>query len=354
MPSTRASSPEAWRPGTPSATTRTTCTSRAATGPVSPTRGSGRSCGRRARRGMTAHRAALDGASSWARAHPRAVLLGPVGLFLGAFFLGPLVSVLRVSLAANPGGTGYGDGVPFYVPGTWTLSNYARFFGDAYFLHVTAFTLKLGLLTAAVTTAVSYSLAWQIHRARPAVKLVLLLVVVLPKFTNVLVLMYGFLLVFGASGLVNRALLAAGLVHAPLPMVYNLFAVVLAEVVLIMPYCVLVLVAALHGIDRDLVESARSMGACVAQVFWHVILPLSLPGVWVSALLSFIWGLGAFVAPYLIGTPELYTLAVEVDRQTNWRLNWAMGAAVATIMIAVIGALVAVYLRVQRRAEATA
>jgi len=293
-------------------------------------------------------------AAPWPRRHPRALLLGPVALFLGAFFLGPLLAMLRVSLASNPGGTGYGDGVPFYVPGTWTLSNYARFVADPYFRSVTVLTLELGLLTAAVTTVVSYCLAWQIHRARPIVKTALLLVVVLPKFTNVLVLMYGFLLVFGASGLVNRALLAVGVIGAPLPMVYNLFAVVLAEVVLVLPYCVLVLVAALHAVDSDLEEAARSLGASEAQVFWHVVLPLSLPGVWVSLLLSFIWGLGAFVAPYLLGTPDLYTLAVEVDRQANWRLNWAMGAAVAMVMVALIAAVVAVYLGAQRRAEALA
>jgi putative spermidine/putrescine transport system permease protein len=238
------------------------------------------------------HRPAGRGAA-WRCRSRRALLLAPVALFLAAFFAGPIAAVLRVSLAANPGGTGYGDGVPFYVPGTWTLANYARFFADAHFLGVTALTVKLGLLTAVVTTVVSYCLAWQIHRARPIAKAALLLVVVLPKFTNVLVLMYGFLLVFGASGLVNRALLAVGLITAPLPMVYNLFAVVLAEVVLVLPYCVLVLVAALHAIDRDLEEAARSLGASDAQVFWHVVLPLSMPGVWVSALLSFIWGIGA-------------------------------------------------------------
>jgi len=63
-------------------------------------------------------------AAAWRRRHPRALLLGPVALFLAAFVAGPIGAVLRVSLAANPGGTGYGDGVPFYVPGTWTLANY--------------------------------------------------------------------------------------------------------------------------------------------------------------------------------------------------------------------------------------
>jgi spermidine/putrescine transport system permease protein len=83
-------------------------------------------------------------------------------------------------------------------------------------------------------------------------------------------------------------------------------------------------------------------------VFWEVTLPLSLPAVSVSVLLSFIWGVGAFVAPYLLGKPELYTLAVEVDRQTNWRLNWAMGATVAFVLMAMILVLVFVFLRVQR------
>lgn len=290
----------------------------------------------------------------WIRAHPRTVLLAPVVAFLWAFFVAPLAAVFRVSLASNPGGTGYGDGTPFYLPGTWTLANYIRFFGDPYFLQIMSFTVELGLSTAAATILVSYALAWQIHRARPLMKGVLLLAVVLPKFTNILVLMYGFLIVFGANGLINQALIAAGITSAPVPMVYNLFAVLLGEVVLIMPYCVLILVAVLHTIDPELEDSARSLGASEGQVFWYVTLPLSLPGVWVATLLSFIWGVGAFVAPYLLGTPEHYTLAVEVDRQTNWRLNWAMGSAVAMILVAVIGVVVTAYLHAQRRIEAPA
>jgi spermidine/putrescine transport system permease protein len=87
-------------------------------------------------------------------------------------------------------------------------------------------------------------------------------------------------------------------------------------------------------------------------VFWEVTLPLSLPAVSVSVLLSFIWGMGAFVAPYLLGKPELYTLAVEVDRQTNWRLNWAMGATVAFILMAMILVVAFIVLRVQRETDA--
>lgn len=278
----------------------------------------------------------------------RFLLLSPVAVFFLAFFLFPLVSLWRVSFARNPGGTGYGEGTPFYIPGTWTLDNYVRFFTDGFFLQLSLFTLELGVLTALATTLVSYALAYQIYRARPLVKSGLLMVVILPKFTNVLVLMYGFLVVFGANGLLNRLLMTLGITREPIQMVYNLFAVVLGEIVLILPYCVLVIAAVLHAIDPSLQDAARGLGAGPARVFWEVTLPLSLPAVWVSVLLSFIWGVGAFVAPYLLGKPELYTLAIEVDRQTNWRLNWAMGAAVAFVLMGIILVLVLVFMRFQR------
>jgi ABC-type spermidine/putrescine transport system permease subunit I len=280
--------------------------------------------------------------------HRRVLLFAPVAVFFAAFFLFPLLGLLRVSLASNPGGTGYGEGRAFYVPGTWTLDNYARFFGDPFFRQLTVFTLELGVLTAVATTLVSYALAYQIYRARPLAKSGLLMIVILPKFTNVLVLMYGFLVVFGSNGLLNRLLMWTGVVREPVPMVYNLFSVVLGEIVLILPYCVLIIAAVLHAIDPAVQEAARGLGASPPRVFWEVTLPLSLPAVSVSVLLSFIWGVGAFVAPYLLGKPELYTLAVEVDRQTNWRLNWAMGAAVAFVLMAMILVLVFVFLRVQR------
>ncbi|HSE96571.1 MAG TPA: ABC transporter permease [Methylomirabilota bacterium] len=301
-----------------------------------------------ARRGLAAPLGELLGRVGRYR---RLLLFSPIMLFFGTFFLFPLFALLRVSLARNPGGTGYGEGTAFYIPGTWTLDNYVKFFGDRFFLQTALFTVELGLITAVATTVVSYALAYQVYRARPLVKSVLLMVVILPKFTNVLVMMYGFLVVFGSSGLLNRMLLLAGVVREPVPMVYNLFSVVLGEIVLVMPYCVLVIAAVLHGIDPALAEAARGLGATPARVFREVTLPLSLPGVWVSVLLSYIWGVGAFVAPYLLGNPELYTLAVEVDRQTNWRLNWAMGGTVAFVLMAIILALVVLFVRAQGEAR---
>jgi len=293
-------------------------------------------------------RARIGDAVAHASRYQRFLLLSPVAVFILGFFLFPFISLFRVSLARNPGGTGYGEGTRFYIPGSWTLDNYVRFFADPYFVQMAVFTIELGIIVAVVTTVVSYALGYQIYRAAPLLKSVLLLVVILPKFTNVLVLMYGLLVVFGSSGLVNKLLQAIRVVDEPIPMLFNLFSVVLGQAILVLPYCVLVIAAVLHAIDASLLEAAQGLGASRARAFWEVTLPLSLPAVWVSLLLSFMWGMGAFAAPYLLGNPDLYTLAVEVDRQTNWRLNWAMGATVAFVLMGIITVLMFAYSRMQR------
>lgn len=280
--------------------------------------------------------------------HRQFLLLSPAALFLLTFFLFPFLSLFRISLASNPGGTGYGEGKAFYIPGTWTIDNYIRFFDDPFFVSTAVFTVQFGIMTCIISTVVSYLFAYQVYRSRPLMKSVLLLIVILPKFTNVLVLMYGLLIVFGLSGLLNKALMAIGLIGEPLPMLFNLFGVLLGETVLVMPYCVLVIAAVLHSIDDSLREAAEGLGASRARSFWEVTLPLSMPAVWVSVLLSFMWGIGAFASPYLLGNANLYTLAVEVDRQVNWRLNWAMGATVAFVLMGMVIVLMYLYGRAQR------
>lgn len=275
----------------------------------------------------------------------RLLLLAPLALFMIAFFLFPLLWLIRISFAASPDSM---RGEVFYSPGTWTLDNYVKFFTDPFFLEIAGFTLQLGVLTALIATLLSYALAYHIYRSRPWVKSLLLAIVIMPKFTNMLVLMYGFLIVFGSAGLINEAAMAIGLTDEPFHLLYNFFSVLIGEVVLVMPYCVLVLVAVLHSIDRSLLEAASGLGANPLRAFWEITLPLSLPGLSVSLLLSFIWGLGAFVAPHLLGTPSHATLAVAVDNQVNWRLNWALGSAIGFVLMVVVLIMVGLLTRLQR------
>lgn len=276
-------------------------------------------------------------------------LLTPLVFMLLAFFTGPLLWLFRVSLYESRGASGFGiggatgEGGGYYVEGSWTLDNYARFFTDDYFLSFLWFTLQLAVLVTIVTMLLAYPMAYYIYKAGPRLKATLLILVILPKLSNMLVLVYGLQIILANNGIVNEALMILGLVDEPVQMVYTLFSVVLSKVLLIIPYTILVITAGLHGLDPTLRSAARGMGASPARTFWSITLPLSLPATSVSLLITIVWALGAFVSPALLGNPDLQTLAVEVPRQTFENVNWAMGSAIAFIMLAMMTLIVLLY-----------
>ncbi len=162
-----------------------------------------------------------------------------------------------------------------------------------------------------------YVVAYAFYRSSPVGKLVLGVLVVLPKFTNILVFVFGLKMIFGPSGL------------AP---------VIAGEVLMLLPYAVLTIAAALEAVPFALADAARGLGASASQAFWRITFPLAMPGTLAAATLVVLWSLGAFLGPYLLGQPAQYTLSVEVDRQTNHDLNWALAAALNVVLLAVMGA----------------
>lgn len=270
----------------------------------------------------------------------RYLLLAPLALFLVVFFAMPLVWLFRVSLYESGGRSGFGiggaEGGGYYREGTWTLDNYARFFSDDYFRAIFGFTVELAILVTIVTMLLAYPLSYYIYKARPLLKLTLLILVILPKLSNMLVLVYGIQILLGNNGLVNQSMIAIGLISEPVALVNTLFSVVLGKVLLILPYTVLVITAGLHGLDPSLRDASRGMGAGPVRTFVTVTLPLSLPATLIGLLITLIWALGAFVSPALLGNPDLQTLAVEVPKQTFENVNWPMGSAVAFVMLALV------------------
>lgn len=280
--------------------------------------------------------------SSWAAA--------PALLLIALFFAGPLALLVRVSLYEGTGQSGYGIGRSLYTPGTWTLSSYGRLLADETFREIAGFTVGLGLAVTAICLVVGYPLALFIHGLRGWRRGLALAAVVLPKLANVLVVVYGLVILLGASGPVRRVM--ASLIGDAAPELHhNLAAVLIGKSYLILPYTVLVLVAALDRIDPMHGMAARGLGASRWQVWRRVTWPLSRPGVSLAAVLSLIWALGAFVTPYLMGSPDELTLAVQVQRQAFEHQNWPAAAATAVMMIALIGAAAALWWTVARRGE---
>lgn len=277
-------------------------------------------------------------------------LLAPLVIMVVFFFAGPLLWLLRVSLYRSSGTSGFGiggasgqEGGGYYVVGTWTLDNYFKFFSSDYFLSILVFTLEFAAMVTVLTMLLAYPMAYYIYKASPRLKVTLLILVILPKLANILVLIYGLQILLANNGWVNQLLVFLGIVDEPIKLVYTLFSAILAKVLLIIPYTILVITAALHGLDPTLRNAARGLGAGPVKTFLTVTLPLSLPGTYVALLITIVWSLGAFVSPSLLGNPDLATLAVEVPKQTFENVNWAMGSAIAFIILGMMSVVVLLY-----------
>ncbi len=228
------------------------------------------------------------------------LLTAPAAALLGGFVIVPLVLLLRVSLYEPAGGRG------FYSPGTVTFDNFAALF-DANGLALIRFTILFAVTVAAVTLLIGYPLALFVRSLTPRCQSIALALVLLPKTAGLLATL------FGLQRLLPRGPVAAAV----------------AEVYLILPYVVLVLVVQLRSIDPTLTAAARGLGAGPWQAFRRVTLPLSRPGIVLAFELGLAWGLGAFLGPLFLGGPDEMTLSVEVHRQAFEYGRWPRAAAEA-------------------------
>ncbi len=266
-----------------------------------------------------------------------ALLAVPALAFVGVLFVLPFVAVARVSMA----GPGQPGSRKFFDLGVFRPSNLAELADDPLFASVIGVTARLGLVVAAICMCVAVPYAAYVHRAPGWRRWALIAAVALPKLVNLLVLLYGVLLLLGRQGFVNQALSAAGLIERPLPLFGNLAAVVITEVLIVLPYPILVLTAAFSTTDPRQYEVARALGAGPLRAYVEAVIRPSAPAVAGAALITAIWGMGAFVGPLVMGNPPQYTVAVEVYTRALERVAWVEAAGWAVLGVAALVAAVA-------------
>lgn len=262
----------------------------------------------------------------------RSTLLAlPALLMLLLFLAGPLGLLLRVSLYEPARGRG------FYQPGTWSTASYREILADPSFREIAGFTLGAGLGITLLTLLLAYPLALFLHSLSGRARLLAWTAILLPKLCNVLILIYGLQLLLSASGPINQLLLSVRLLDEPLLLYRNRIGMILGEVYLLLPYTVLLLLVGLARVDPTLVAAARGLGATPWQAFWRVTWPLALPGLLAATQLTLLWALAAVLGPMLLGGPQEITLGVEVQRQALDYHRWPHAAAVAVILIGLLG-----------------
>ncbi len=168
---------------------------------------------------------------------------------------------------------------------------------------------------------------------RPRLARLLMIVVVLPFFTSIIVRTYAWMVLLGRNGVVNQYLTGLGLTDMPLPLLYNQGGVLIGMTYVLLPYMILTIYSVMHGIEPGLIRAAHSLGASRWQAFRRVFLPLSLPGIAGGTLLVFILGLGFFITPALMGGPSDVMIAMLIEREVEFTLNWSFASALAVILL---------------------
>ncbi len=264
-------------------------------------------------------------------------------MWLLAFFLVPLALVWAMSFGEKVG--------LIDIAYTWTLDNYARAV-DPLYLGVFAKSLWFAGLTTLICLVVGFVVAMAISFGPARWRVPMLILVMLPFWTNLLIRTYALIAVFRSRGVVNgfleqmwewsSGLLAlVGLGHLellgprfePLELLYNNFAVVTGLVYVHLPFMVLPLYAALERMDHSYIEASLDLGASHFRTIVSVMIPLAMPGIITGVIITFVPALGSFLIPDLLGGTDSQMIANVIERQFKSANDWPFGAALSFVLM---------------------
>jgi putative spermidine/putrescine transport system permease protein len=247
----------------------------------------------------------------------RWILIGPAAVLLGL-----LSAAVASMLAASLMPTG---GAP--------LGHYQRFVSDpTYFSYVTR-SFRVALYTTAGAVGLGYSVAYVMSRVSSPARRLLMLVLLLQFFSVNVTRIYSLILLLGNNGAINRMLLASGLVESRVPLIYNELGVTIGLVSSALPFAVFPISTVLARISPSLREAAETLGASRTRVFWQVVFPLSLSGVSASVTIVFLYSLGAFATPLLLGGGFVDLIAVFSYEQAVNLSDYGFAAAGAVVTL---------------------
>ncbi|HXT19217.1 MAG TPA: ABC transporter permease, partial [Thermoanaerobaculia bacterium] len=275
----------------------------------------------------------------------------PSWIVLGGFFVLPLLLMLGLSFAQRStyGGIASIDDLGAYVASGRFLANYARSLEPIY-LRIYWRSLWLAVATTVLCLLVSYPIAYWLALLAPRRwKGTLVALVVIPFWTSFLIRTYAWMLILRSEGLLNHALLALGVIHAPLPLLYNDLAVMIGLVYGELPFMILPLYASLEKLDLSLLEASRDLGASRLSTLLRVTLPLTAPGIAAGTLLVFIPSIGQFVVSDLLGGAKTVLVGNLIQNQFAVARNKPFGAAVALELTVLVLLLLRAYASYTRR-----
>lgn len=282
------------------------------------------------------------------------VVAAPV-VWLLVFFLIPFLVVAKISLSESA------IARPPYLP-IWdwdglmlnirlNFENFAYLWQDPLYVKAYFFSIRVAFVSAVLALLIGYPMAYYIARSPEPRRTFLLMMVVLPFWTSFLLRVYAWQGFLRSNGVINNFLMWLGVIDQPLVMLQTNGAVYLGIVYTYLPFMILPLYATLVKLEESLLEASADLGAHPMTTFFHITLPLSMPGIIAGFMLVFIPAIGEFVIPELLGGPDTLMIGRVLWNEFFSNRDWPVASAVAIAMLVAVVAPIMILKSVQARVE---
>jgi putative spermidine/putrescine transport system permease protein len=264
-----------------------------------------------------------------ARLGPWICLLAPLLVFLALAYGIPFLGVMEWSVT-DP------------TPG---LGQYAKLTQDPLVISVFVRTFRICAIVTLASIVGAYAIAYLWVRGTPLQQSLIEFCILVPFWISVLTRAFGWLALLSTRGLINTWLQSLGFISDPLPLVRNEFGVIVGMTHFLLPYAVLPIASAMRQLDERVLLAARGMGAGRQRIFWTVFLPMTGSGILGAALIVFVFALGFFVTPAILGGGRSVMVAELVYLRMFQSIDWGLGAAISVTLVVLVGVLMAVMFR---------
>lgn len=277
------------------------------------------------------------------RKNPGPLYALPVSVWIASFFLVPIAIIFTYSFLQK----GLYGGVVF----NFSLDAY-RALSNSIFLKITFTTFIIAFFSTLLMVSLALPTAYFI--ARNKYKNFLLLLVIIPFWTNFLIRIYAWIAILGNNGFLNSILLSTGLVDDHVQFLYNRYAVILVTAYTYLPFAILPLYSSIEKFDFSLLEAARDLGASKAQATRKVLLPNIRGGITTAILFTFIPSFGSYAIPQILGGSDSLMLGNVIARELTVTRNWPLASSISVVLTLVTTIGVIIFMKMNRNTAATA
>lgn len=237
--------------------------------------------------------------------------------------------------------------LPFLGVAFWSVSlpqgvgigNYKEIISNAHILNVVFETFRMSAIATVLSVLLAYIVAHCWTFATPKGKIFIEVFVLIPFWVSALIRAFAWILMLRNDGIANSWLMQLGVIGAPLPLVRNEFGVLVGMVHFMIPYALFPIMTSFAQVDRRLLLASRGLGAGRFRTFWEILFPLTLPGTVGAAIIVFVFCLGFYVTPAILGGGRVIMTAEYIYQQLFQISNWGLAAALAIVMVVVVALL---------------